>query len=186
VSSESNSISALLTAWNAGDEKAGREVVSTLYQEFRRLAATYLRQERTDHTLQPTALVHELYLKLFSGQPVEWHNRNHFFAVAARQLRHIVVDYAREQHAQKRGGGQAKLSIDQVQQFGITLDNGVIELDQALERLEQQDQRVARVIELRYFGGLTEAEVATTLDISVATVKRDWEFGRTWLLKELG
>ena len=186
MSSERKDVTTLLNAWSAGDEAAGNELIAAVYQELRRLAASYLKDERPDHTLQPTALVHELYLKLFSGAEIEWRDRRHFLAVAARQLRRIIVDYARNQRAQKRGGLQRKSSIEDAQEIGIPVDARVIELDQALERLEQMDNRSARVVELRYFGGLTENEIGETLQISVATVKRDWEFGRSWLLKELG
>jgi RNA polymerase sigma factor (TIGR02999 family) len=185
VSSESKSVTALLNAWSAGDEAAGNELIAAVYHELRRLAASYLKDERPDHTLQPTALVHELYLKLFSGEPIEWRDRGHFLAVAARQLRRLIVDYARNQRAEKRGGSQRKTSIEDAPQIGITLDSRVVELDQALERLEKLDNRAARVVELRYFGGLTESETGETLQISLATVKRDWEFGRSWLLNEL-
>jgi len=157
-----------------------------VYQELRRLANHYLQAERSDHTLQPTALVHELYLKLFSSKPVVLQDRAHFLAVAARQLRHIVVDYARTRHAQKRGGSEEKVHLQDVVEPAIPVDHRVIELDLALQRLEQLDARAAQVVELRFFGGLTDREVGTALDISPATVKRDWEFARSWLLKEIG
>lgn len=185
LSSESKSVTALLNAWSAGNEAAGNEVVVTVYQQLRRLAASYLKSERLDHTLQATALVHELYLKLFSVKPLEWRNRGHFLAVAARQLRHILVDYARKQHAHKLGGPHAKIALADIPEIGITADSRLVELDRALDRLEHLDARASRVVELRYFGGLTESETAETLRISIATVKRDWELGRSWLLAEL-
>jgi RNA polymerase sigma-70 factor (ECF subfamily) len=144
-----------------------------------------MQAERPDHTLQPTALVHELYLKLFSHEPMEWHNRGHFLAVAARQLRHMVVDYARNRHAQKRGGLHGKIALQDAPDQAVTLDARVLDLDRALEQLSKLDARVAQVVELRYFGGLTESEAAHTLSISPATVKRDWDFARAWLLKEI-
>lgn len=179
------SVTHLLNAWSAGDEAAGQALIELVYKELRRLAAHYMQDERHDHTLQPTALVHELYVKLFSSQPIEWRNRGHFFAVAARQLRHLVVDYARNQSAQKRGGVHGKIAIDDVPEQTVVLDRRVLDLDQALERLSALDTRSAQVIELHYFGGLTHAEIAEALEISVATVKRDWEFARSWLLKEI-
>jgi RNA polymerase sigma factor (TIGR02999 family) len=175
----------LLNTWGSGDEAAGQELIEIVYKELRRLAAHYLKTERPDHTLQPTALVHELYIKLFSTEPVEWKNRGHFLAVAARQLRNIVIDYARVQHAQKRGGVQRKLSLEDLGEVGVVIDARVLEVDRALEKLSQLDERAAKVVELRYFGGLTEAEAAQALDISIATVKRDWEFARTWLLSQM-
>ena len=185
MGSESKNLTALLTAWSAGDEAAGQELITVMYGELRRLAASYLQSERPDHTLQATALVHELYLKLFSGEPISWQNRGHFLAVAARQLRHLVVDYARKQHAQKRGGLQEKISLEDTPGLAVITDSRVLDLDRALAHLEQLDARTARVVELRYFGGLTEVEIGEALKISSATVKRDWEFGRSWLLKEM-
>jgi RNA polymerase sigma factor (TIGR02999 family) len=185
MNSQPGNMTILLHSWSSGDEAAGNEVIATVYKELRRLAASYLQGERPDHTLQATALVHELYLKLFSGETIEWRDRGHFLAVAARQLRHIVVDYARNRHAQKRGGIQEKISLEDAPQVGLITDERVVELDGALKRLGELDNRSAQVVELRYFGGLTESEIGQTLDISVATVKRDWEFGRSWLLKEM-
>ncbi len=185
METQSKSITQLLNAWGAGDQAAGNDLIAIVYKELRQIAGYYLQRERPDHTLQPTALVHELYIKLFCGEPVEWRNRGHFLAVAARQLRHIVVDYARGQHAQKRGGSTPKVYLDDVPEVGFAADSRVVDLDEALARLEQLDSRAAKVIELRYFGGLSISETAETMDMSFATVKRDWEFARSWLLKEL-
>ena len=182
---EPRDVSALLSAWGEGDQEAGNELIGVVYQELRRLAAHYLRSEPGGHTLQPTALVHELYLKLFSGEPLQLHAREHFLAVAARQLRHIVVDYARNKNAQKRGGLQGKISLDETQGLAVPTDSRVIELDRVLGRLEKLDARAAQVVELRFFGGLTDDEVAKTLSISSATVKRDWDFARSWLLNQM-
>jgi len=178
-------ITQLLNAWGKGDQAAGNEILTLVYQELRRLAAYYMQGERPEHTLQPTALVHELYLKIFAAEPIEWRDRGHFLAVAARQLRHILVDYARNQHASKRGGLQRKIPLDDAPELGVTLDDRITELDELLDRLAGLDARAAQVVEMRYFGGLTEAETAAALDISPATVKRDWEFARSWLLKEM-
>jgi len=185
MASPSHGVTKLLRSWGAGDDAAGRELIEVVYKELRRLAAHYLKAERPDHTLQPTALVHELYLKLFSGEPVDWQNRGHFMAVAARQLRHIVVDYAKHRHALKRGGVQGKISLEDVPEIGMVIDHRVLDLDSALDKLGQLDARASQVVELRYFGGFTEGETAEVLGISIATVKRDWEFARTWLLKEI-
>jgi RNA polymerase sigma factor (TIGR02999 family) len=185
MGSPSHDVTQLLQAWGSGDDAAGNALIEIVYKELRRLAAYYLKAERPDHTLQPTALVHELYLKLFGGEPVNWQNRGHFLAVAARQLRHIVVDYAKNRHALKRGGMQGKVSLEDVPDAGVVIDDRVLDLDDALDRLAQLDPRAAQVVELRYFGGLTEGETGEALEISVATVKRDWEFARTWLLKEI-
>jgi len=178
-------VSAILSAWGEGDQDAGKELIGIVYQELRRLAAYYLQSEPVGHTLQPTALVHELYLKLFSTEAVQLQDREHFLAVAARQLRQIVVDYARSKHAQKRGGSQATISLDEAHGLAVPTDSRVIDLDRALARLEKLDTRAARVVELRFFGGLTDDEVGKTLDISLATVKRDWDFARSWLLNQM-
>ena len=180
-----NDLSAMLSAWSLGDLAAGNKLVGIVYQELRRLAASYLQSERGDHTLQPTALVHELYLKLFSSQPANIHDREHFLALAARQLRHILVDYARNKNAQKRGGPLALISLDDAPDTAIPTDSRVVDLDRALRQLEALDARAAQVVELRFFGGLTDAEVAKTIGISPATVKRDWDFARAWLLHQM-
>jgi RNA polymerase sigma factor (TIGR02999 family) len=182
---EPKDVSAMLSSWRAGDQDAGNKLIGIVYPELRRLAAHYLQTERPGHTLQPTALVHELYLKLFSAGPVQLQDREHFLALAARQLRRIIVDYARNKHAQKRGGPQATISLDDVSPFAIPTDGRVVDLDLALQRLETLDPRAAQVVELRFFGGLTDDEVAKTLSISPATVKRDWDFARSWLLSQM-
>jgi RNA polymerase sigma-70 factor (ECF subfamily) len=182
---EPKDVSAILSAWGEGNQEAGNELIGIVYQELRRLAAHYLQSERGGHTLQPTALVHELYLKLFSTEPVRLHDREHFLAVAARQLRHIVVDHARSKRAQKRGGSQDTISLDEVHGLAVPTDSRVIDLDRALKRLEALDSRAAQVVELRFFGGLTDEEAGKTLGISLATVKRDWDFARSWLLNQM-
>jgi RNA polymerase sigma factor (TIGR02999 family) len=182
---EPKEVSEILSAWGHGDQDAGNKLIGIVYQELRRLAAYYLQSERGDHTLQPTALVHELYLKLFSAEPVQLQDRQHFLAIAARQLRYIVVDYARSKHAQKRGGHQAAISLDEVQGLEVPTDSRVIDLDRALGQLEALDARAAQVVELRFFGGLTDEEAGKALGISPATVKRDWNFARSWLLNQM-
>jgi len=173
-----------LVEWRNGNQEAGQKLFEAAYQELRRLAAWYLQRERPDHTLQPTALVNELYLKLFAGEPVEWRNRAHFFAVAAQQMRRILIDHARAHLAEKRGGGDAWLSTADADGVAAPRAEELLELDEALRRLEELDQRSARVVELRFFGGLTEAEAAEVLDISLATLKRDWGFARAWLVDQ--
>lgn len=185
MASPSQSVTQLLNSWTAGDEAAGRAVIEIVYRELRRLAGHYMQLERANHTLQPTAVVHELYLKLFSSEPMEWRDRGHFFAVAARQLRNIILDYARARKTEKRGGTHLRLALDDIPQIEVAIDERVLDLDDALNRFAELDERAAQVVELRYFGGLTEGEIGEVLGISLATVKRDWDFARTWLLKEI-
>lgn len=156
-----------------------------MYAELRRLAASYMRNERSDHTLQPTALVNELFIKLSQAETIDYQNRAHFFAVAAQQLRRILINYARDRNADKRGGKQVKLALTDVNGLTSPREQDLLELEEALIRLEQTDERAARLIELRFFGGLTEPEAADVLGVSVPTVKRDWAFGRAWLLRHL-
>ena len=136
--------------------------------------------------MQPTALVHEMFLKLSNSEPVTWQNRAHFLAVAAQQLRHILVNHARDRQAEKRGGKRVKLTLSQVNGLSQAREQDVLELNDALERLEKFEPRAARVVELRFFAGLTEVEAAEALGISVASLKRDWTFARAWLLRALG
>jgi len=170
--------------WRNGSQEAAERLFAAAYQELRRLAAWHFQKERPDHTLQPTALVNELYVKLFAGEPIEWQNRAHFFAVAAQQMRRILIDHARAHLAEKRGGGDVRLSLSEVNGLAAARQEDLVELDQALRRLEELDQRSARVVELRFFGGLTEKEAAEVLGISVATLKRDWDFARAWLMSQ--
>jgi RNA polymerase sigma factor (TIGR02999 family) len=174
-----------LVDWRNGDQDAGNRLFAAAYQELRRLAAWDLERERRGHTLQATALVNELYLKLFGGEPVDWRNRAHFFAVAAQQIRRLLVDYARAGLAEKRGGDRVKLSLTEVKGLAAPSEQALLDLDAALRRLETLDPRAARIVELRYFGGATEQETAEAMDVSVATVKRDWNFARTWLISQL-
>jgi RNA polymerase sigma factor (TIGR02999 family) len=158
-----------------------------VYDELRRLAQSYLRRERPDHTLQGTALVNEAYMRLVDQKNVRWQNRAHFFGVAAQMIRRILVDHARGHQAAKRGAGAAKLSLDEA--LGVPgaqdKDVNLVNLDEALERLSQMDERQARIIELRYFTGLSIEETAEAIGISPATVKREWTAARAWLFREL-
>ncbi len=178
-------VTLLLTAWRSGDEEAGRELMAVVYGQLRKLAGACLRDEREPGTLQPTALVNELYLSLFSRQPVNCEGRLHFLHLAARQMRNLVIDHARRRKNLKRGGEFQKLPLDDARDHAIVVDARLPDLDEALVRLEALDERAAKIVELRFFGGLTEQEVATLLNISVPTVKRDWEFARSWLLSQL-
>jgi RNA polymerase sigma factor (TIGR02999 family) len=178
-------LTTLLAGWRNGDKAAADELIAAVYQELHRVAGRYMRAERPDHTLQPTALVNELFLKLLDHGPVDWQNRAHFFAVAAGQLRRILVNHARDRNAQKRGGKRVKLALTEVNGLAEPHEQDLLELDEVLDRLEQVDERAARVIELRFFAGMTDAEAAEALGISVATLKRDWAFGRAFLLRHL-
>jgi len=177
----------LLEAWRAGDEKARDDLVAIVYQELRSLAHKRLSRERPDHTLQTTALVNELYLRLCASGPREtaWQNRAHFLAVAARQLRHILIDYARSASRQKRGGGRVRVTLTDIPDVRTPREEDFVGLNDALTRLEKLAARPAQVVELRFFGGLTENEIAEVVGISVATVKRDWDFARSWLITQL-
>lgn len=174
-----------LVEWRNGNQGAGDRLFAAAYQELRRLAAWHFGNERPGHILQPTALVNELYIKLFASEPVEWQNRAHFFAVAAQQLRRLLIDYARARLADKREGGHMRLSLTEANELAVSREKDLIEVDEALRRLEGLDPRSARVIELRVFGGLTEKEAAEAISISVATLKRDWDFARAWLISQL-
>lgn len=178
-------ITALLTQWSQGDEHALDELTPLIYKDLRRLASYLLRGERPQHTLQPTALVNEAYLRLASDNKIPWQNRNHFFAVAARVMRHILVDYARFHQRAKRGGGVTLLPIDEVFVFAPEASSDLLALNDALDRLGQLDPRKARVVELRFFGGLTVEETADVLQLSPNTILRDWNMAKAWLKREI-
>lgn len=161
------------------------KVVPLVYSELRNLASKHLRQERRDHTLQTTGLVHEVYLKLSNQQNLQFQNKAQFFQIAAKAMRQILVDYARKHRAAKRGGGQTKIIIDDLSHLADKDQPDVLALDQALTRLAEIDNRKSRLVELRYFTGLTIEETAEVLGTSKATVKRDWNFARAWLFKEI-
>ena len=177
-------VTRLLIDWSKGDKTALSELTPLVYAELRRLAATYLRQERPDHTLQPTALVHEAYIRLVSQSLPDWKNRSHFFGVAAQLMRQILVDYARQRGSAKRDGG---LKIPLSPMLAATNDRGagLIALDDALNDLERVDPRKARIVELRFFAGLTVDETANVIDVSVATVHREVKLAETWLYRRL-
>ena len=168
------------------DGESVDSLLPLVYQELRRLAASYLRREKPGQTLQPTALVNEAYLRLLKDRPGRWQNRAHFCAIAAHSMRQILIERARARHAQKRGGARARVTLDDALIAGGERSIDLIALDEALERLAQLDPEQARLIELRFFGGLTIEETAEAMDISPATVKRHWTVARAWLARELG
>lgn len=174
-----------LQAASDGDSEAVNGLIQIVYRELRRLANHYLSSEQKGHTLQPTALVHEAYLRLMGQTRVRWQNRAHFFGVAAQMMRRILVDHARATHCAKRGGAARKLSLDEAMNLYAEQDSQVVALDEALEELKTIDPRKSQVVELRYFGGLSVEETAEVLGISVNTVMRDWNMARAWLYQEL-
>lgn len=178
-------VSDLLHAWGEGNTQARDDLLPLVYAELRAQAARYLRRERRDHTLQPTALVHEAYLRLIGQSRVSWHNRAHFFGMAAQMMRRILVDHARKHQAAKRPGAAMRVAWDD--RVGATppVDCELLLLDQSLTELAALDQRQATVIELRYFGGLSEDEAADVLQVSRATVTRDWNVARAWLFRRM-
>ena len=179
-------ITALLQAWSRGDRAALEALLPAVYGELRHQAERYMRRQRADHTLQATALVHEAYLRLVRQQDTEWRSRAHFFGVAAKAMRSILVDHARARQAAKRGAGTARLTLSRVESVpDPTAAVDVLDLEQALQRLAEFDSAKARLVELRYFGGLSIEEAAEVLEISPATLKRQWNTARAWLRREL-
>jgi RNA polymerase sigma factor (TIGR02999 family) len=177
-------VTTLLRAWSRGDQRARDQLTPLVYDELRRRAGHYLRAERANHTLSPTALVHEVYLRLVNLDDVDWQDRTHFFALAARQMRRILVDSARGRQYQKRGGGAVNVAI--VDAIAVAARHpDLVALDDALSTLAAQDERKALVVELRFFGGLTNEEIAEELGISTDTVTRDWQMAKLWLRREL-
>jgi RNA polymerase sigma factor (TIGR02999 family) len=178
-------ITQLLTAWRSGDDAALERLVPLVYPELRRIAGNFMRRHKPGHSLQATALINEAYLRLVDSAKVDWQGRTHFFAVSARIMRHILVDAARRRNSQKRGGQQVYVTLDDNVDAPAEDQTDLISLDEALTRLAQMSPRQGQVVELRYFGGLTEEQVAETLKISERTVRRDWNLARTWLYREL-
>jgi RNA polymerase sigma factor (TIGR02999 family) len=178
-------ITRLLRAWNAGDEAALERLTEQVYGELRAMARRYMKNERSGNTLQTTALVHEVYLRLVDETQVEWRERGQFFAMAAQMMRRILVDAARARNAQKRGGLAVKVNLDESAVVSTAPGRAILALDEALTAFSQLAPRQAKVVELRYFGGLTEQEIVAALNISPRTVRRDWDFARAWLLREL-
>ena len=178
-------VTSVLKEWTAGEDRALEKLVPLVYRELRSLAASHLRGERQGHTLQPTGLVNEVFLRLLDGREVVWQNRTHFFALAARMMRHILVDHARARLAEKRGGGAVPLLLKASFDPAPMSDRALLALDDALAALKRMDSRQCRIVELRYFAGMTLEETAESLGVSVATVKREWTMARAWLRREV-
>lgn len=179
-------ITRLLHEWQEGNKEALDELLPYVYDDLKRRASAYLKSERREHTLQTTALVNEAYLRLVDKHEIQWEDRNHFFAIAAQAMRRILVDYARQRKRKKRGGSKVDLPLDEARYFSSKESEVDLEaLDQALGRLAEFDARQAKIVELKYFGGMTLDETAELLGISNATVKRDWNLARAWLRRQL-
>jgi RNA polymerase sigma factor (TIGR02999 family) len=186
MESDSKDVTLLLQRIEGGDHDAANLLVPLLYQELRRMAGSFLRNERPNHTLQATALVNEAYLKLVDQKNVKWQNRSHFFGVAAELMRRILVDYARSHQAAKRGGGAGKVELDEAMIVSPENAAAVLVLDETLNRLSELDPQLVRVVEMRVFGGLSVDETAVVLGVSPATVKRNWSMAKAWLTQEMG
>ena len=182
----SHNITHLLKEWSAGDRQALDRLTPLVYEELRHQAARYLRRERPDHTLQTTALIHEAYLRLIDAKDVNWQSRAHFFAIAANLMRRILVEHARRRDADKRGGSQVRVQLDEALAVANEADVDLLAIDEALDRLAAIDPQQARVVELRFFSGLSVEETAAALGVSPKTVKRDWSVARAWLRREIG
>ena len=178
-------VTALLHAWKGGNAEALDELIPIVYAELRRQARYQLHHERREHSLEPTALVHEAFLRLFGTRKVGWQNRAHFFAVAARLMRRILVEHARKKNAAKRGGSRTRVTLDEAHTRAQELTVDVVALHEALTRLQSVDPRQCRIVELRYFGGLTTEETAEVLEVSPTTVKREWRVAKLWLRRAL-
>lgn len=185
MGNEASDVTALLVRLSNGDEAALDRLLPAVYEELRRIAHNRLRGEREDHTLRTTELVHEAYLKLVEHNTVDWQDRQHFFAVAARAMRQVLVDHARKKAAAKRGGDASPVPLDRVTLPRESSPDELIAIDDALDRLAERDDRAAQVVECRFFGGYTIAETADVLDVSRSTVKRDWRAARAWLNRAL-
>lgn len=178
-------ISLILKDWSSGKNEAVDELMPVIYDELKKIAAQYLRKERREHTLQPTELAHEAYLKLIDISNVDWQDRAHFFAVSAQVIRHILVDYARAKLTDKRGGAAERIVLDEAVSFSEEPDTDLLALDEALNLLATFDEQQSKIVELRFFGGLTIEETAAVLKLSPATIKREWTLAKAWLFKRL-
>jgi len=188
--SDSENVTRLLSEWSNGNKQAFEELLPMIYHELRRLAHNFLYRERPDHTLQTTALVHEAYVKLIDQKDTHWQNRAHFFAIAAQAMRRILIDSARRHAAVKRGGAGEKVSLSDVSlsdaaEISLEPNNSLLALDEALDALAEIDEQQSRIVELRYFGGLTIEETAEVMKLSPATIKREWTIARAWLYQSL-
>jgi RNA polymerase sigma factor (TIGR02999 family) len=179
-------ITRLLQAWSTGDGQALEKLTPLIYEQLHRAAQRYMVNERPGHTLQATALVHEVYLRLVDCERMDWQNRAHFFAVSAQLMRRILIDFARSRNYQKRGGGAAAVSLDEALIVSSEPDINLLTLDDALKALSAVDARKSKVVELKFFGGLSVEEIAEVLKVSTETVVRDWRISKSWLLREMG
>ncbi len=182
---DSQQITRLLVQWSGGDQRALDDLMPIVYDELRRMAKAYIRGQDSGHTMQTTELIHEAYLKLAGNDQKEWQNRSHFFGVASRAMRHILVDYARAKQSQRRGGQQRRITLAENAFASNERSDEIVALDDALSRLAELDERKCRIVEMKFFGGLNFAEIAEVLKVSVITAKRDWSFAKNWLLKEV-
>jgi RNA polymerase sigma factor (TIGR02999 family) len=185
VMTSPNGVTQLLQDWKNGDKAALDKLMPVVYDELRRIASRYLKQQRSNHTLQTTALVHEAYIRLVGKQDIEWQNRAHFFGIAARMMRYILLDYAVAQQAEKRGGGNLKLSLEDVIELPEKNELDVAVLHDSLNTLAEVDERKSQIVELKFFAGLSNEDVAEVMGVSLATVNREWRMARAWLQSEL-
>ena len=181
----SSEVTQLLLAWNKGDHSAFDRLIPLVHSELHRLARRYMRDERAGHLLQTSALVNEAYLRLIDARQAQWQNRAHFFGIAARLMRRILVDFARQRNYQKRSGGSRRVALEEALTVSSKQFSDVVALDEALTALADVDERKSKVVEMRFFGGLSEREIASALTISPETVRRDWRLARSWLLRWL-
>ncbi|HLK69608.1 MAG TPA: sigma-70 family RNA polymerase sigma factor [Bryobacteraceae bacterium] len=179
-------VTELLQAWSQGDRAAFDQLAPVIYSELRSLARHYMSRERPDHTLQPTALVHEAYMRLADFRKLQWKNRVHFFAIAAQVMRRVLVDFARSRERRKRGGAVQHLALDDCAALGTRQDSALLALDDALTALAAEDLRKCQVVEMKFFAGLSTEEIAQSLNVSPETVLRDWKLAKLWLLREIG
>jgi RNA polymerase sigma factor (TIGR02999 family) len=178
-------ITQLLLAWGEGDEHALERLMPFVYDELRRLAGFHMRNQKVGHTLQATALVNEAYVRLIDSSRVRWQNRAHFFAMSSQLMRRVLVDFARAKNSQKRGGDEIKVTFDDILPVSEKKESQLIDLDEALNRLAEFSPRQAKIVEMRYFGGLTEEEIGEAINISSRTVRREWSSARAWLYREI-
>ena len=186
AASTPQAVTELLLAWNQGEQSAMDKLVPLVYAELRRMAHRYLNRERPNHTLETAELVNEAYVRLIDASQVSWQNRAHFFAISANLMRRILVDFARSRRYLKRGGGAQRTSLDEAMVVSPALSGDLVELDEALVALAAKDERKSRVVELRFFGGLTVEETAEVLKVSTDTIHRDWSMAKAWLAREMG
>jgi RNA polymerase sigma-70 factor, ECF subfamily len=183
--SDADEVTALLLAWRAGDDRALEQLIPLVYTELRRIARNYMRKEQAGHTLQTSALVNEAYLRLLGAQQINWQNRAHFFAISSTLMRRVLVDTARARQARKRGGSAYQVILEEGTTGGAGQQENLVALDEALTALAETDERKCKVVELRFFGGLKENEIAEVLQVSPETVRRDWRLAKSWLLRFL-